>query len=336
MHEFYILLIASSLILTLLSLICDIKSEKFYLLVTLYFLVLCICKPVGISADDKNYIAILNALNENSLEGSHGIGDTRDYIWVHLVYILGLGSYGFVGVKLLAGLSFLVKTYVIKKYCKNYLFALSIYISTFFILHETIQYRVSFAVCLLFIFILIFEKTILRLLIFVIAIFSHLQAAVMILPILLKKIKIYKYFSLAILTALILPNIINFFSLQFNLVEILNSIDDNKLTIYIKRYSEQIDGADVNSISYILLGIILIIAYKKIEIPERDICFNVVLASFLCYGLLYGLPDLRWRLADFLITPVCMIAGNAMGGPLIKLLFIFYANLLMYKQILIL
>jgi hypothetical protein len=336
MFEFYSLLIASSILVLLLSFVNDDRVKKFYLFITIYFFVLCIFKPVGISADDENYISILSALSNDSFEESGGIGGSRDFIWAYLVYLLSFGSYSFVGVKILAGLSFLIKAYVIRRYCKNYLFALSIYINTFFILHDTIQYRTSLAVSLLFLFIFLFEKPLSRVLIFLLAIFSHLQAVVIIVPAIIKKIKLYKYFTCLIIFSLIIPNITNLFSLQIRLVKILESLEDNAITINIKRYIYQFNGSDVNSISYIVLGSILIYAYKKQKIINFDICINAVLASFLCYGLLYGVPDLRWRLADYLTTTVCMIAGSMRAGFVMKLLFAGYAILSMYKQFLLL
>lgn len=336
MHEFYILVIFSSVVILLLSLFSNrFNQSEIYIAVVAFFFILCLLKPIGISPDDDNYIEILRSLNNDIQLDRTGIGYSRDLIWTMLVYILSAGTWDFIGVKILAGLSFLIKAYIIKKICKFYMFGLGVYISTFYILHETIQYRVSFVTSLLFIIIFIYKKPISRFIVLMISVLGHLQAAILILPIIINKFLAKKFFKFIIIFLMIFPNIVYFFEINKYLTNYIENTNIIEISIYIGRHLDQTEGRDINSFSYILLGIILLIARKESVSDQNNILISFIIASFLCYGFLYGIPDLRWRLADYLIAPISIYSGN-LKNILTRILLSLYALMSITKLYLLL
>ncbi len=134
----------------------DLSRQLFYLY-GIAFSLLILLKPLGSSPDDWNYVGLINT---GCLSASCAVDVTvdRDFIWFLLVSISPISN-GFLFIKLISMLSFVVKMYVIFKLSNNKLYALCVYTFGFLFLHDLTQYRVSLALAFFLLAIYFFARS---------------------------------------------------------------------------------------------------------------------------------------------------------------------------------
>lgn len=127
-----------------------------YYSISAAMVVLTLARPLGLSVDDSNYLALLG-----SIDGM-GVAEIYAYYERDLVYYVAVKYVrelvGERAIMVLAAAVLLIKLVIIKRLTRNATFALFAYFCLGFFLHDIIQFRASLAIMFLFVAIWCFDR----------------------------------------------------------------------------------------------------------------------------------------------------------------------------------
>lgn len=300
-------------------------QSQMYQLYSLYLIILCLIKPFGVGQDDANYVEIVKTgCTSFSCEDTFSI--FRDFIWFYFVSFASDG-YEFTVVKIVASISLSIKLYCIYKLAPNKLFALSVYVFVFYILHDLTQYRAGLSSCFFILAFYAISKHRQKSSFFYIlsAIGSHIQAAAAVsifaLPRQLRSGSVVLIFGSAILILI-----------YFDFAPSLNSITSIASYALGNQYDPSSDvgkylyladsgSYDFSKISIISIFVILSLLQLNVEtknstphlidIAVVELSWSSIFAAYALYFVFSSVIDIQNRLFEFLIIPIVFLFGNS-------------------------
>lgn len=210
-----------------------------------------------------------------------------------------------------ASLGISIKYYAIRKYSPYVVFSLSIWLASFFILHDLIQMRASVASGLLLLFLPEIQKRnyIKAIILFIIAFYFHNSAIIFIPLLFLNAQSINWRLWTIVYIILLMINVTGDFSGYVNkILGMLPGIDNARLSSYIVHGNELLSGDKTNMFSpYILFQSLVcftsLYSIKRLQSASQYavIWLKCCFISIFIYSL--SIPGISMRLAELLSIP---------------------------------
>jgi hypothetical protein len=318
--------IALSLLLLVSISQLDGLSPKLYVLYAAALSVIALLKPFGVGPDDANYL-------ELAMQGCVGAAcaagwtTSRDFVWFLLVSLAPHG-YEFLAIKTVATAALLVKLFVLYQLSSNKIYALCIYVFSFYFLHDLTQYRVSLALAffLLAIYLAARAHRAASMSSMLASVGSHLQAAPALFLYLTPKALANRVVFLTLVTAPMLLLALGVYPRLDRLAAAYALVTghDYQATSDVGKYVHLADVGDylgfrnVSIISIVILATLWLLRIDATPGDTRSTRSRALLLSrgsiamaFALYVVSASVLDVQNRLLEFFMVPIALLFGNA-------------------------